>query len=123
MTITVPARAEWALVLRLAVSGVSAVYDVPVDVMEDLCAAVEESADLLLHQPYAAETLTLRCDAREDALILTLTAQGRTPQAEEDAADDPDIAQLIIGTLVRDVTLYQDEGGVHSVEMTLPALK
>jgi chromosome segregation ATPase len=39
---------------------------------------------------------------------------------EEDAAD-PDIARLIIQTLVKEVTLEKDQDGVHCVRMTLPA--
>ena len=120
MTLTVPAREEWALVLRMAVSGVCAVYDVPVDVMDDLCVAMEESAELLLHQDYAAESLTLLCEERPDGLHVTLSARERTPCREENAAD-ADISRMIIQTLVREVTLGQDEGGVHSVHMTLPA--
>ena len=120
MTLTVPAREEWALVLRMAVSGVCAVYDVPVDVMDDLCVAMEESAELLLHQDYAAESLTLLCEERPDGLHVTLSARERTPCREENAAD-AGIARMIIQTLVREVTLDQDEGGVHSVHMTLPA--
>ena len=120
MTITVPAREEWALVLRLAVSGVSAVMDVPLDVMEDLCTAVEESADLLLHQPYAAQALSLSCEDRPDGLQVVLSAQERTPR-QEDQAVDADIARMILKTLVREVTLDRDEGGVRSVCLALPA--
>ena len=120
MTLTVPARAEWTLVLRMAVSGVSALYDIPVDVMDDLCTAVEESCDLLLHQDYAADTLTLACDARPDGLHVSLTAQIRDSRQDTEPAD-ADLARLIIQTLVRDVTLDQREGCVRSVHMTLPA--
>ena len=120
MTVTVPARQEWIMVLRLSASGVGAVYDLPVDVLEDLCTALEESCELLLHQDYAAETLTLQCEEKRDGLHVSLTAKERSAQKEEDAAD-PDIARLIIQTLVKDVTLEKDEGGVHCVRMTLPA--
>lgn len=120
MMVTVPARQEWIMVLRLSASGVGAVYDLPVDVLEDLCTALEESCELLLHQDYAAETLTLQCEEKRDGLHVSLTAQERSAQKEEDAAD-PDIARLIIQTLVKDVTLEKDEGGVHCVRMTLPA--
>ena len=120
MTLTVPAREEWILVLRMTLSGVSALFDVPVDVMEDLSTAVEESCDLLLHQDYTAQTLRLQCEPRPDGLHVTLTAQERTRCREEEKAD-PEIARLIIQTLVRDVTLDRDEAGVHCVRMTLPA--
>ncbi len=120
MVLTVPARKEWILVLRMAASGVSALFDVPVDVMEDLSTAVEESCDLLLHQDYTAEALTLRCESHPDGLHVCLTAQQRTRCPEEEKAD-PEIARLIIQTLVRDVFLDQDEAGVHCVRMILPS--
>ncbi|MBR0227226.1 MAG: hypothetical protein IJQ62_02645 [Clostridia bacterium] len=120
MTLTVPAREEWVLVLRMALSGVSALFDVPVDVMEDLNTAIEESCDLLLHQDYTAETLTLCCEPRPDGLHVTLTAREGARRPEEEKAD-PEIARLIIQTLVREVALDQDEAGVHCVRMILPA--
>ncbi|MBR3106970.1 MAG: hypothetical protein IKH30_07270 [Clostridia bacterium] len=120
MTLTVPANKEWTLVLRMAASGVSALYDLPLDLMDDLNTAIEESCDLLLHQDYTAETLTLSCEQKPDGLHVTLTAKERTRCEEEEKAD-ADIAQMIIQTLVRNVTLDQDEGGVHCVRMTLPA--
>ena len=119
MTLTVPAKEEWVLVLRMTLSGVCALFDVPVDVMEDLSTAVEESCDLLLHQDYAAETLTLQCEHRPDGLHVILTAQERTRRQEEEKAD-PEIARLIIQTLVREVALDEDETGVHCVRMALP---
>ena len=120
MTLTVPAREEWILVLRMAFSGVSALFDVPVDVMEDLNTAIEESCELLLHQDYSAETLTMQCEPRPDGLRVCLTAQERTRRPEEEKAD-PEIARLIIQTLVREVALDRDEAGVHCVRMILPA--
>ena len=120
MVLTVPARKEWVLVLRMASSGVSALFDVPVDVMEDLNTAIEESCDLLLHQDFTAETLTLMCEPRSDGLHVCLSAQERTRRPEEEKAD-AEIARLIIQTLVREVSLDRDETGVHCVRMTLPA--
>ena len=120
MVLTVPAREEWVLVLRMTLSGVSALFDVPVDVMEDLNTAIEESCDLLLHQDYTAETLTLKCEPWADGLHVSLTAQERTRCPEEEKAD-PEIARMIIQTLVREVSLDRDETGVHCVRMILPA--
>ena len=120
MVLTVPAKAEWNMVLRMAAAGVGAVYDLPVDVVEDLNTAIEESCELLVHQDYAAETLTLQCEEKPDGLHVSLTAQERKSQKEDDPAE-ADIARLIIQTLVKDVCIDRDENGVHGVHMTLPA--
>ena len=120
MVVTVPAQEKWVLVLRMAASGAGALFDVPVDVMEDLSVAIDESCDLLLHQDYTAETITLRCEPLPDGLHLSLTAQEGARRLEEEKAD-PDVARLIIQTLVRDVALDRDETGVHGVRMILPA--
>lgn len=120
MVLTVPAKKEWVLVLRMAAAGVSALYDLPVDVLEDLRTAIEESCELLLHQDYTAETLTLKCEARKDGLHVCLSAMERTCCCTEEPAD-ADIARLILQPLVKEVELEQDENGVHCVHMTMPA--
>ncbi len=120
MVLTVPAKPDWALVLRMAVAGVGGLYDLPVDLLEDLRTAIDESCELLLHQDYAAETLTLRCQMRTDGLHVCLSAQERSAVSAAETAD-ADISRLIIGTLVKEVSLEQDESGVHCVHMTLPA--
>lgn len=116
----VPAREENTLLLRMAVAGVGALYDVEVDVMDDLRTAVEESCDLLLHQDYSVQCLTLICDEEKDCLHLSISASKGCPQQTENTAD-ADMAKMIIGTLVRQVELDQDENGVHTVRMILPA--
>ncbi|MBR3905383.1 MAG: hypothetical protein IKJ51_06700, partial [Clostridia bacterium] len=62
LEMTVPAREEFSLPLRMAVAGICALHDVPVDVLEDLRSAVDESCDLLLNQDYKAQCLTLTCE-------------------------------------------------------------
>ena len=76
--------------------------------------------ELLLHQDYTAETLTLLCEPKVDGLHVSVSAQERTRCPEEEKAD-PEIARLIIQTLVRQVDLDRDEAGVHCARMTLPA--
>ncbi len=121
LEMTVPARSEFSLLLRMAMAGVGALYDMPVDVMEDLRSAVDESCDLLLHQDFQVQCLTLVCEENREGLQVSISASvGCREKAEQPA--DAEIARLIIGTLVRQVDLEQDENGVHTVRMTLPAL-
>ncbi|MBQ6951875.1 MAG: hypothetical protein IJN44_10355 [Clostridia bacterium] len=119
LEMTVPAREEFSLPLRMAMAGVCALHDVPVDVMEDLRSAVDESCDLLLHQDFQAHCLSLTCEMTDGSLQVAISAsKGCSLQAENPA--DADMAKLIIGSLVRKVDLEQDENGVHTVRMILP---
>ncbi len=120
MTLTVPAQEKWVLVLRMAAGGVGALLDMPVDVMEDMSVAIDESCDLLLHQDYTAEALTLTCEPRPGGLLVSLEARQGSRRLEEEKTD-PEIARSIIQTLVREVALDRDDAGVHGVRMTLPA--
>ena len=62
----------------------------------------------------------MTCQWTPDGLHLSLTAQEGARRLEEEKAD-PDVARLIIQTLVREVDLDRDETGVHGVRMILPA--
>ena len=119
MTLTIPASPEWVLVLRMAVSGVAALYDLPLDVADDLKTAMDESAELLLHQDYCVESLKLACDRDEGGLSMCLSA---TPCGPSPAQSKPDteIARMIIETLVREVKLDCKGDNVLGVHMRLP---
>lgn len=120
MTLTIPARPEWGMVLRMVASGVSAVFDLPLDVMDDLRTALDESCELLMHQPVCISSLSLTCEADAAGLHVVLSAQ-RCDKVQEENHADADIAGLIIGTLVKQVKLLKDDSGVNAVEMLLPA--
>lgn len=119
MTLTIPARPEWILILRMAVSGVAALYDMPLDVADDLKTAMDESGELLMHQDYCVEALKLTCDADDNGLSMCLSA---TPCGQTRAEDKPDtdIARMIIETLVREVKLDIKGDNVLGVHMRLP---
>ncbi len=119
MTLSIPAKPEWILVLRMAVSGVAALFDLPIDVADDLKTAMDESGELLLHQDYCVEALKLTCEKDEGGLSMCLSA---TPCGETHAQDKPDaeIARMIIETLVREVDFDRKGDNVLGVRMRLP---
>lgn len=117
--LTVPAGEEWALVLRMAASGVGALYDLALDVIDDLGAAMDESLDLLLHQSMTPQNIEMHSFADEEGLHVNLSAKERVMAVQQNPAD-PEISRMIIGTLVSRVDLEQDAGGVFCVHMTLP---
>lgn len=120
MTMTVPAQQEWALVLHTALNGVGVLANLSVDMIADLRTACDEAFDLLTHQPRSAETVTLLCQLRNKTLTVRLNAQ-RANDFQTCVPSDPEVANLIIGTLVTDVHLSSDSCGIYSVSMALPA--
>ncbi len=117
--LTVPATEEWALVLRMAASGVGALYDLALDVMDDLGVAIDESLDLLTHQPARPGQVEMSSFADEEGLHVCLTARDRAPAAPGEDMD-PEIAEAILNTLVTHAELERDASGVYGVRMTLP---
>lgn len=120
MTLTVPAQQEWALVLRTALNGVGVLANLSVDMIADLRTACDEAFDLLTHQPRSAENITLLCQLQNKILTVRLSAQ-RTNDFQACVPSDPEVANLIIGTLVTDVHLHADSCGIYSVSMSLSA--
>ncbi len=118
MQLTVPASEEWALVVRMALSGAAALCDLDADAITDLRAAGDEAFALLLCQPATLSAVTLCCEATEDGLCAALEAR-RTEGGQAVELTDPDIARLIIETLVRDVQLDADARGVYRVRIRL----
>ncbi len=117
--VTVPAKPEWALVLRTALSGIGAVANLSLDTIDDLRTAADEAFDLLTHQSREVHHVTLECVIEENVVVVRLTGH-RARHYQECTPVDPEIAQLIIGTLVTNVHMEGDKCGIYSVHMSLP---
>lgn len=120
LSMTVPAKDEWALVLRSALNGVGVLANLSVDMISDLRTACDEAFDLLTHQARSVESIKLHCKVEEGQLQLWLRAE-RKPTLQACYPMDPEVAHLIIGTLVTDVHLEGDSCGIYGVHMSLPA--
>ena len=119
MSLSVPAKSEWGLVVRTTLGAVGVMANLSLDVIDDLRTAVEEAFDLVTHQERLVEKVTLTCKMEEGQIYITLEAQ-RAPDAQACDMMDPEVAQLIIGTLVTEVKLEGDQCGIYTVRMSLP---
>ena len=119
MILTVPASSEWGLVVRTTLGAVGVKATLSLDVIDDLRTAVEEAFDLVTHQERLVEKVTLTCKMEEGQIYITLEAQ-RAPDAQACDMMDPEVAQLIIGTLVTEVKLEGDQSGINTVRKYLP---
>lgn len=119
MRLSVPAISEWGLVVRTTLGAVGVMANLSLDVIDDLRTAVEEAFDLLTHQKRLVERVILDCGIENGKIFITLEAQ-RAPDSQACEMMDPEVAQLIIGTLVTEVKLEGDQCGVYTVRMSLP---
>lgn len=119
MKLTVPAVDEWALALRAALSAAGAVSGLSLEMIDDLKTACDEAFYLLTRQPTKADSVSLSFWEENCILKLRITAD-RAACSQACQAQDPEIAKLIIGTLVGEVHLEKDSCGIHTVDMTLP---
>lgn len=118
MSLTVPASDEWGLVVRTSLGAVGVMANLSLDVIDDLRSAVEEAFDLVTHQERLVEKVTLSCKIEDGLIHIILEAQ-RAPDAQACDLMDPEVAQLIIGTLVTEVKLEGDQCGIYTVKMSL----
>ena len=119
MTLTVPPSLEWSLVVRTSLGAVGVMANLSLEVIDDLRSAVEEAFELVTHQERQVVKVVLSCKIEEGMLHITLDAL-RAPDAQACDMMDPEVAQLIIGTLVTDVNLEGDQCGIYTVRMSLP---
>jgi anti-sigma regulatory factor (Ser/Thr protein kinase) len=120
MILTVPAGKEWSLVVRTTLGAVGVMANLSLDVVDDLRTAVEESFELITHQERMVDRVSLLVKIEAGYIHITLKAQ-RAQHSQECDKINPEVAQLIIGTLVTDVQLEGDQCGIHTVRMALPA--
>ena len=111
-----PAKPEWALVLRTALSGIGAVANLSLDTIDDPRTAADVAFDPLTHQPREVTNMTLECEL--------MSSSARTPDRPTRPAvpgvhpGRPEIAQLIIGTLVTNVHMEGDKCGIYRVHVS-----
>ena len=120
MTMSVPAKKEWGLVVHSALQGVGVLANLSVDMIEDLRTACDEAYNLLTHQSRAATHISMHCELVDGLLKIRLRAE-RAQCTQQCEPVDPEVANLIIGTFVTDVHLEGDSCGIYSVKMAVPA--
>ncbi len=120
MRLTVPAGREWSLAINSAIASAGTLAQLSLEVIDDLRSAAEEAFDLLTNQDRRVEQVTMVTSVENGMFNLSFNAH-RAEHFKACQAVDPEVAQLIIGTLVTDVKLEGDKCGIFSVTMALPA--
>ncbi|MGN0794324.1 MAG: hypothetical protein ACI4MG_07640 [Aristaeellaceae bacterium] len=122
ISLRVPAKREYALVLRLALGGVAILKDLDAGALDDLRSASDEVCDCLLHQAREAEWLELSVyDEGERLTVSIAAALMEEPVSRADCADETEISRAVLETLVPVVRMYEEPCGcVGRIDLTLP---
>lgn len=119
MSLRVPGKQEYAMVLRTALGGVAVIKDLNVDMLDDLRMATDEAFACLTQQGRVVNHLVLSVFDRGHQLTVQLEAEfaGDTCVPCEDMTA---ISQAVLETLIPQVELRTCECGcIQSICLTL----
>lgn len=121
ISLRVPGRMEYALVLRLALGGVAILKDLDAGTLDDLRAASDEACDCLLHQGMEAQWLELTVMDGGSQLTVSLSADFCGEAGGRCDEEEMEIFRAVLETLVPKVCLRKADGGcVCRIDLTLP---
>ena len=115
----VPARQEMLLVVRMALSGLCAKCGMGMDAVENVRIAVDEACYCLMHQMRPVAWLKMTCTWDDERLLVRLDAQRTEGLPSAVAAHDPEVAHCILSTLVPEVDMRHDDGGVYGIDLVI----
>ncbi|MBR6667283.1 MAG: hypothetical protein IKL25_02825 [Clostridia bacterium] len=120
ITLRVPGKKEYALVLRLALGGVAILKDLDAGALDDLRNASDEAVDCLLHQGRDVSWLTLHVLDGREKLNIRICAEF-TGEGELIAdAEETEISRAVLETLIPEVEMQtQDCGCINAISLTL----
>ena len=120
ITLRVPGKREYALVLRLALGGVAMLKDLDAGALDDLRNASDEAVDCLLHQGRSVSWLTLQVRDEGDRLTVQICAEFDGPGEGGVDADEMEVSRAVLDTLIPEVEMCaKDCGCVEAIVLTL----
>ena len=120
ITLRVPGKQEYALVLRLALGGVAMLKDLDAGALDDLRSASDEAVDYLLHQGREVSWLTLYVTDGGDRLTIRICAEFTGEGETTVDADEVEVSRAVLETLIPEVEMCaKDCGCIEAISLTL----
>ena len=120
ITLRVPGKREYALVLRLALGGVAMLKDLDAGALDDLRNASDEAVDCLLHQGRQVSWLTLQVMDAGERLTVRICAEFEGVRDAEADADEVEVSRAVLETLIPQVEMCQKACGcIEAISLTL----
>lgn len=110
VVVTIPARAEFAHVLRTVVASVGARRDLSYDDLDDLRIAIDEACAYLLDLGGSAASLTMRVVTTEEGIEATLVLDGDRNAIWPPDRLDHSLAWQVLSGLSDEVRFERSDG-------------
>jgi serine/threonine-protein kinase RsbW len=121
--LTIPARAEYITLCRLALTGIARVRDLPEEVLADLKLALTEAASNSVRHAYSGDVETgvveISYELRADRLVIEVTDDGEGFNPEETDGPPEELSEgglgiAIIRSIADEVEIGTQPGGKGS---------
>ena len=119
IALTIPTGGAFALIARMALSGLGMLAGLDVDLIGDLRVVADECCDCLTHQPRVPSRIDMRAWLETGALHCCFTAEARGEQSAAPTLE-LDVTRGVLETLMPDVRLDTDDGGVYQISCAMP---
>ncbi len=116
--LSVPADKSMMLVIRLATAGVLARAQLPVDAIDDLKMAVEESCSMLVSQKCPPSRIFLEFLRKEHALEIRIHAEPNAACVCEMAEGEVEIVRAILRALADSAEIDLAGGRIDNILLT-----
>lgn len=116
VVVTVPARAEFAHVLRTVVASVGSRRDLSYDDLDDLRIAIDEACAYLLDLGATAGSITMRVVTTEEGIEATVTIDGDGGSVWPPDRLDHSLAWQVLSGLSDEVR-FERSGGMPSIRV------
>ena len=115
--LTIPAKPELMLVVRMALAGYCSQCGADIDTLDDIRTLSDEACYFLMHQTLEAKNLSIA--ATKDGSLASIRFEAAyIGQANGRASiHDPEIAYGILGTLATDIRVKTKDGTMNAIEV------
>lgn len=116
--LTVPAKPQMMLVVRMALAGFCSQCGADVDTLDDVRMLADEACYCLMHQSRPVKTLLVTATIMDEQRA-HIRFEGRPDlqKTQQDQQPDLDIARGILNSLASDVQLAHDKGDMCAIEV------
>ncbi|MBQ3864822.1 MAG: hypothetical protein II781_03180 [Clostridia bacterium] len=115
--LSVPAKEESLLCVRLSTAGVMAQCRIDMNMMDEFKHAVSEACFALIHQRNTSERLSIRLRRYEDVLTVLCSLEPECRLVTDAPVPDASVCGTVLETMADKVEIDSSEDGIHSITL------